>query len=94
MPAFGQVTSAQDDDWKKDPEVVKAADAILIWLKDTTYPPGKTREEILKQFPDLKPALIDKGLKRLTEYTHEISRIGDGSKDKPYAYCEKCGHGG
>jgi hypothetical protein len=94
VPAFGQTTSPQDDSWKSDPEVLKAADTILGWLKGTTNSTAKTREEILKQFPGLKPVIVDKALKRLVIYTADIKRLGDGSKDKPYTYYEKDQHGG
>lgn len=95
--AFDQTVPAKADPWKTDPEVGKAAKDVLAWLKETWNPescsadwmqshrPSQTNDTIRKQFPGLKPTMVDNALRRLV-YEKTIKTSGDGSETKPYRY--------
>jgi len=82
--AYGQTASQPDDSWKTDPQVQQAADDILATFSCPSVP--KTEEAILKELSQYNAPLIEKALKKLTTYTGDLKRNGDGSKDKPYTY--------
>jgi hypothetical protein len=87
MLTEGQTAPQPDDPWKTDPQVEKAADTILDWLKGTTQENAKTAGEVSQKFPDLGSSLVEKALKRLV-WQGDIRRAGDGSESSPYTYFE------
>ena len=70
-----------------DADVNKAADAIFERLKSTTYEQGRTRDQILQDFPEMGAVLVDKALKQLV-YEDRIRKYGDGAPDSPVRYFE------
>jgi hypothetical protein len=84
-PAFAQAAS------EEDPEVLNAADSILKWLRDAVA--WKTEADVLKAFPRLKPAIVDKALQWLID-ENSIKRQGGGSKSDPYRYYARTSSGG
>ncbi len=92
-PAQQQGAPQQDESWKTDPHVQNAADTILDAIRGKTAAEAMTQEDIAKQFPALKSALIGDALKLLV-WQAEIKRMGDGNKDNPFKYFEVSGHGG
>jgi len=87
-----QTAPQPDESWKTDPQVQKAADTILDWLKGTRLAQAKTQDDVLKQFPAFTPAVVGKALKRLV-WQGDIKRAGDGSESNPYRYFEHSGGG-
>lgn|SRR5262245_42971701 len=86
--APGQIAPTDPDPWKKDPQIGKAADQVLAWLKDTKIESAKTTEEIQRHFSGMAPATVGDALKRLF-YENRIKRTGDGSKATPYKFYER-----
>jgi hypothetical protein len=103
--AIEQTVPTKADPWKTDPEVGNAAKDILAWLKETWNPescsadfmqshrPSQTNDTIRKQFPRLKPTMVDDALRRLV-YEKNIKTTGDGSEAKPYRYYDRNCSGG
>ena len=96
VPAFGQTAAQPDESWKTDPQVKDAAVTIGHWLDGTSCvydstgltdkTKTKTQEDVVKQFPQFDPTLVQKALKLLVYY-HAIRQMGDGTKDNPFCYC-------
>ena len=92
-PASPQKAEKQDDAWKTDPEVLKAANEVYGWLKSIDEEKAKTAEEVGRQFPRLTPAMVEQALKNLV-YRGLSDRIGSGSSDNPYRYFKHAGSEG
>lgn len=92
-PALPQKAERQDEPWKTDPEVLKAADAVYSWMRGTRQDKAKTAEEVSRQFPKLSPPIVEQSLKNLV-YRGHLERLGTGSADIPYRYFDRHGLAG
>ena len=92
--AFAQAAQQNDDAWKRDPDVAKAADQIYSWLEGLLKKDAKTKADISKHFPNLKPQVIDNALMRLMNFEGRIIQTGAGTASDPYRYYEIEEHDG
>lgn len=94
-PASPQKAEQQDETWKTDPEVSKAAVVVFNMTKAAKEETAMTLEEVMREVPKFTPAMVERALKKLV-FDGRLDRLGTGSASNPYRYfCrQNCGGGG